>query len=97
MVVVSIVCDKLEDSQSHLVQSSVHWHLPADSNGSHQNETLFQMQINLYKYDLLEVKGGPPLRALTSSWRPFEPSNFVLRAIRALRPCDPRNSDWIVC
>ena len=55
MAVVSIVCDKLEDSQSHLVQSSVHWHLPADSNGSHQNETLFQMQINLYKYDLLEV------------------------------------------
>ena len=29
------VCDKLEDSQSHLVQSSVHWHLLApDSNGS---------------------------------------------------------------
>ena len=22
-----MLCDKLEDSQSHLVQSSVHWHL----------------------------------------------------------------------
>ena len=50
VIVVSIVCDKLEDSQSHLVQSSVHWHLAAapDSNGSHQNKTLFQMQIKFF-------------------------------------------------
>ena len=49
VIVVSVVCDKLEDSQSHLVQSSVHWHLAAapDSNGSHQNELLFQMQIKI--------------------------------------------------
>ena len=26
------------------------------------------------------------LRALTSSWRPFGPLHFVLRALRALRP-----------
>ena len=34
------VCDKLEDSQSHLVQSSVHWHL-RDSVTVPTNETLF--------------------------------------------------------
>ena len=37
------------------------------------------------------------LRAPTSSWRPFGPLDFVLRALRALRPCDPRIGDWIVC
>ena len=30
------------------------------------------------------------LPAPTSSWRPFGPLNFVLHALRALRPCDPR-------
>ena len=29
------------------------------------------------------------LRAPTSSWRPFGPLDFVLRALWALRPCDP--------
>ena len=33
------------------------------------------------------------LRAPTSRWRPFGPLDFVLRALRALRPCDPRNVD----
>ena len=37
------------------------------------------------------------LRAPTSSWRPFGHLGFVLRALRALRPCDPRAGDWIVC
>ena len=37
------------------------------------------------------------LRAPTSSWRPFGPLDFVFHALRALRPCDPRVSDWIVC
>ena len=37
------------------------------------------------------------LRAPTSRWRPFGPLYFVLRALRALRPCDPRSGDWIVC
>ena len=37
------------------------------------------------------------LRAPTSSLRPFGPLDFVFRALRALRPCDPRVSDWIVC
>ena len=37
------------------------------------------------------------LRAPTSSWGPFGPLDFVLRALQALRPCDPRYSDWIVC
>ena len=31
------------------------------------------------------------LRAPTSSWRPFGPLDVVLRALRALRPCDPRH------
>ena len=31
------------------------------------------------------------LRAPTSSWGPFGPLDFVLRALRALRPCDPRS------
>ena len=35
-----VLCDKLEDSQSHLVQSSVHWHL-RDSVTVPTNETLF--------------------------------------------------------
>ena len=30
------------------------------------------------------------LRAPTSSWGPFGPLDFVLCALRALRPCDPR-------
>ena len=34
-------------------------------------------------------------RAPTSSWRPFGPLDFVLHALRALRPWDPRVSDWI--
>ena len=37
------------------------------------------------------------LRAPTSSWRPCGPLDFVLHALRALRPCDPRVGDWIVC
>ena len=36
------------------------------------------------KYKPLEVQG--PLRGPTSSWRPFGPLDFVLRALRALRP-----------
>ena len=31
------------------------------------------------------------LRAPTFSWKPFGPFDFVLRALRALRPCDPRH------
>ena len=37
------------------------------------------------------------LPAPTSSWRPFGPLDFVLHALQALRPCDPRFGDWIVC
>ena len=33
------------------------------------------------------------LRAPTSRWRLFGPLDFVLRALRALRPCDPRKVD----
>merc|ERR1712020_786090 len=40
----------------------------------------------LYNYRSLGA-----LRAPTSSWGPFGPLDFVLRALRALRPCDPRS------
>ena len=33
------------------------------------------------------------LRAPTSSWSPFGPLDFVLRALWALRPCDPRKDE----
>ena len=35
------------------------------------------------------------LRASTSSWSPFGPLDFVLRALLALRPCSPRVGVWI--
>ena len=46
---------------------------------------------------ILTTRSLGALRAPTSSWRPFGPLDFVLRALRALRPCDPRAGDWIVC
>ena len=33
----------------------------------------------------------------SSSWGPFGPLDFVLRGLRALRPCDPHFSDRVVC
>ena len=47
------------------------------------------------KYRITRSLGA--LRAPTSSWRPFGPLDFVLRALRALRPCDPRVGDQIGC
>ena len=44
-----------------------------------------------------ETRSLGALRAPTSSWRPIRPLDFVLPALRALRPCDPRVADWIVC
>ena len=50
-------------------------------------------KILIYNYIILEVEGpsGPGLLA----GGPPGP-DLVLRALRALRPCDPRNNDWIV-
>ena len=45
----------------------------------------------------MQTRSLGALRAPTSSWRPFGPLDFVLRALRALRPCDPRIGDWIGC
>ena len=47
--------------------------------------------------DIYITRSLGALRAPTSSWRPFGPLDFVLRALRALRPCDPRVDDWIAC
>ena len=46
---------------------------------------------------LLDTRSLEALWALTSSWKPFGHLDFVLRTLRALKPCDPRNIDWIVC
>ena len=46
---------------------------------------------------IIEDQKSEAIQARISSWRPFGPLDFVLRALRALRPCDPRNNDWIVC
>ena len=35
------------------------------------------------------------LRTPSSSWMPFVPLDFFLRALWALSPCDPHVSDWI--
>ena len=45
-----------------------------------QNNTNLQQK-------LLNTRSLGALRAPTSSWRPFGPLDFVLRALRALRPC----------
>ena len=47
--------------------------------------------------EVFKTRSLGALRASTSSWRPFGPLDFVLRALRALRPCDPLVGDWIVC
>ena len=48
--------------------------------------------------NIVKTRSLGALRAPTSSLRPFGPAlgpsgllDFVLRALRALRPCDPRN------
>ena len=46
--------------------------------------------------EILNARSLGALWAPTSSWRPFGPLDFVLHALRALRPCDPRVGDWIV-
>ena len=56
----------------------------------------FKKYEDLHLY-YMETRSLGALRAPTSSWRPFGPLDFVLRALRALRPCDPRVGDWIVC
>ena len=48
----------------------------------------------MQKYIHIEVQGPPWPRLLVGG--PSGPLDFVLCALRVLRPCDPRNSDWIV-
>ena len=45
----------------------------------------------LYLTRSVEARWAP-----TSSWRPFGPLDFLLRALRALRPSDPRVGELIV-
>ena len=58
-----------------------------------------EVEIETSKKDglYLGTRSLGALQAPSSSWRPFGPLDFVLRELRALRPCDLRHSDWIVC
>ena len=57
-------------------------------------ETRHHVQIRLPPCRfMLQTRSLGALMALTSSWTPFGPLDFVLRALRALRPCDPRKGD----
>ena len=55
------------------------------------------LQMHKCKELIYVTRSRGALRALSSRWRPFGPLDFVLRALWALRPCDPRVGDWIVC
>ena len=65
-----------------------------------KSEATFLMSLYPGLYENIAHRSLGALRAPTSSLRPFGPAlgpsgllDFVLRALRALRPCDPR----IVC
>ena len=48
-------------------------------------------------FEIFSTRSLGALRAPTSSWRPFGLLDFVLRALQALRPCDPCACNWIEC
>ena len=58
--------------------------LPAVTYLSSKCRTNYSAEID---YSNTRSLGAP--RAPTSSWRPYGPLDFVLRALRALRPCEP--------
>ena len=49
-----------------------------------QKLQLFKQTNN--DFEILDTRSLGALRAPTSRWRPFGPIDFVLRALRALRP-----------
>ena len=59
--------------------------------------SLYYHSLNKEYFHYTITRSLGALRVPTSSWRPFGVLDFVLRALRALRPCDPRVSDWTVC
>ena len=54
-------------------------------------------KIRYLHLKIIKTRSLGALRALSSGWRLFRPFDFVLRALWALRPCDPRVGDWIGC
>ena len=58
---------------------------------SQPRRTPFPISILRFKKKHKQTRSLGALRDPTSSWRPFGPLDFVLRALRALRPCDPHN------
>ena len=52
-----------------------------------------KLLVRVEKDPICYTRSLGALWAPTSRWRPFGPLDFVLRALRALRPCDPRKVD----
>ena len=48
---------------------------------------MMMMMMMVLMSIIIRTRSLGALRAPTSSWRPFGPLNFVLRALWALRPC----------
>ena len=46
--------------------------------------------LNPSSHNLYYTRSQGTLQALTSSWKPFGPLDFVRHSLQALRPCDPR-------
>ena len=60
---------------------------------SHHASSFHTCILEQFLKVISETRSLGALRAPTSRWRPFGPLDFVLRALRALRPCDPRKVD----
>ena len=76
----------------------LHWTIECNLSGL-ESQTIFvhhsffftQPKVILWDQLYCRTRSLGALRAPTSSWGPFGPLDFVLRALRALRPCDPRS------
>ena len=85
-------------SCQHCFYESQSLNLSLYPTGSSHENTVTIIQIHKYKY----TRSLGALRAPTSSLWPFGPAlgtsgllDFILRALRALRPCDPRDGAMI--
>ena len=68
-----------------------------DYGDKEQDESKFLLFLfSIFSY-FCKTRSPAALRAPTFRWRPFGPLDFVLRAHRALRPCDPHVGDRRVC
>ena len=84
--IITVIDDGTRSQIKHKILSSLS---SFSSTSSTQSLTLSPLS------PLSSTRNLEALRAPTSSWRPFGPLDFVLRALQALRPCDPRIVVWI--